>query len=176
VSGCGSFVFSFLATRIPKEFTQDKSHHRGTLERRLALLTSSQAEGAGERSAAEGRAVSARTGAALFRDVNVRSTASKNPDCPLGWGTSMNGWGSRFLQSAVVQAFLATAVALVLLQKAEGFDSFGAFMAPPGRYTGGGGGETVAIVVFLGVLAYRLGRDYLAQRTQGRGTDGGGQA
>ncbi len=54
----------------------------------------------------------------------------------------------------IIQAFLGTALALWLLRIAEG----GRFYFVMWR----GGGTVVAFVVFLGILCYHLGQQYLA--------------
>ena len=65
-----------------------------------------------------------------------------------------------FLHSAIVQAFVAAAIAIGLLKVFENRTI--AYIMSTGR--GGGGGVAIASTIFLGVLAYRLGRDYLAGR------------
>ena len=60
-----------------------------------------------------------------------------------------------FFRSAVVQAFIGAALALVVLVWAEGGHMNWTMYR--------GGGVTVVCVVFLGILGYNLGRDYLKQ-------------
>jgi hypothetical protein len=68
---------------------------------------------------------------------------------------------NKALESPIVQAFLGAMLAVVLLKVAE-HESFDWVLQTGGR--GGGGGTLVASVVFLGILGYNLGRDYLRQR------------
>lgn len=60
-----------------------------------------------------------------------------------------------FFRSAVVQAFVGAALALAILVWTEG--------GHMGWTMYRGGGATVVCVVFLGILGYNLGRDYLKQ-------------
>jgi hypothetical protein len=60
-------------------------------------------------------------------------------------------------RSPIVQAFLAAAAALFILKIFEEGD-FDFMMQR-------GGGQTIAVTVFIGVLAYRLFRDYLSGTT-----------
>jgi hypothetical protein len=62
-----------------------------------------------------------------------------------------------FVNSAVVQAFFTSALAIVLLKVVEQ-KSF-VWVMQSGRI--GGGGAQIASTMFVCVLAYRLGRDYL---------------
>lgn len=71
----------------------------------------------------------------------------------------MRAWSG----DAVVQAFIASAIALVGLKLLEG-QSF-RFVMSTGRY--GGGGALVVSAVFLGVLAYRFGQAYLKHGKRG---------
>jgi hypothetical protein len=60
-----------------------------------------------------------------------------------------------FIRSAVVQAFIGAALALAILVWTEGGDM--------GWTMYRGGGAAVVCAVFLGILGYNLGRDYLKQ-------------